>query len=64
MILSLSAAVLLGVLVAILVRAGRLATFDAALCALFGFFLTSTGLAPAINDLVNGLAGVLSRWNP
>ncbi|WP_198956036.1 hypothetical protein [Streptomyces sp. CB02009] len=47
MALSISVAVLLGIIV--LVKGGYVRVGSAATCALFGFTLAATGLAPTIN---------------
>ncbi|WP_432154750.1 hypothetical protein [Streptomyces tricolor] len=46
MALSISAAALLGIIVVVLVRGGYVRIGSAVICALFGFTLASTGLAP------------------
>ncbi|MEU8892938.1 hypothetical protein [Streptomyces sp. NPDC048442] len=60
MALSLSAAVLLGIIVFVLLK-GRYVSVGAMLaCSLFGFTLAATGLAPAINTGLASLAGLLA----
>lgn len=58
MVLSVSLVVLLGLLVWFLIRYANLATWHAAVCVLFGFWLASTGLAPYIRQASQAVA----RW--
>jgi hypothetical protein len=58
--LSISAAVLLGIIVAVLVKGGYVRVGSAVACILFGFTLAATGLAPAINSGIASIAGLLS----
>ncbi|MBT2414409.1 hypothetical protein J7I94_28345 [Streptomyces sp. ISL-12] len=60
MALSISAAVLLGIIVAVLVKGGYVRAGSAVACTLFGFTLAATGLAPAINSGIASIAGLLS----
>ena len=60
MALSISAAVLLGIIVAVLVKGGYVRVGSAVACILFGFTLAATGLAPAINSGIASVAGLLS----
>lgn len=60
MALSISAAVLLGIIVAVLVKGGYVRVGSAVACTLFGFTLAATGLAPAINSGIASIAGLLS----
>ncbi|MCZ1012668.1 hypothetical protein [Streptomyces lydicus] len=61
MALSISAAVLLGIIVAVLLK-GEYVRFGSMLtCTLFGFTLAATGLAPTINSGLASLAGLLSN---
>lgn len=61
MIVSLSAVVLFGAAVVLMVRQRALRPGGATVAALFGFCLASTGAAPAINDAIQSLADELSR---
>lgn len=61
MIVSLSAVLLLGAVLAVMLRNRTLGTGGAMVAALFGFCLASTGAAPAINDALQSLADSLSR---
>ncbi|MEY9997753.1 hypothetical protein ABIE67_009872 [Streptomyces sp. V4I8] len=60
MIVTVSAAVLLAVVVVLLLRSGAVRLGAAIACAAFGFCLASTNLAPAITGLLSGLAGLVS----
>ncbi|GAB1340857.1 hypothetical protein ACE1SV_74470 [Streptomyces sp. E-15] len=60
MALSISAAALLGIIVVVLVKGGYVRVGSALACALFGFTLAATGLAPAINSGLVSLAGLIS----
>ncbi|MGC9501226.1 hypothetical protein [Streptomyces sp. WG7] len=60
MALSISAAVLLGIIVAVLVKGGYVRVGSAVACTLFGFTLAATGLAPAINSGIASIAGLLA----
>lgn len=58
--LSVSAAVLLGVLVWLLWRYANLRTWHVASCVLFGFYLTSTTSGPHIANALDALARMIS----
>ncbi|HSV67559.1 MAG TPA: hypothetical protein VLJ59_16850 [Mycobacteriales bacterium] len=62
MTVSLSAVLLLGAFVFVLWRYAGLRPWQGAVCALFGFYLASTGAAPYIRDaaraVLHWLAGV------
>ncbi|MEU9072405.1 hypothetical protein AB0D60_36650 [Streptomyces sp. NPDC048306] len=60
MALSISAAVLLGIIVAVLLKGGHVRVGSAVACTMFGFTLAATGLAPAINSGIASVAGLLS----
>lgn len=62
MALSVSAAFLAGLLVIFLMRGGHVRLGSALVCALFGFTLATTGLAPIINSTLASIAGVISRF--
>jgi hypothetical protein len=55
---SISAVVLLGIVVIVLFRSGYVRIWPALACTGFGFFLASTGAAPTIN----AMAGTVSGW--
>jgi hypothetical protein len=58
--LSISAAVLLGIIVVVLVKGGYVRVGSMLACTLFGFTLAATGLAPIINSSLASMAGLLS----
>ncbi|MET7780404.1 hypothetical protein ABZU94_34815 [Streptomyces mirabilis] len=62
MALSLSAAVLLGIIVFVLLKGGYVRIGSALACTLFGFTLAATGLAPTINSGLAALAGLISSF--
>ncbi|WP_405735123.1 hypothetical protein OG607_41960 [Streptomyces sp. NBC_01537] len=64
MALSISAALLLLVTVLILVRKGGLKAGHAIVCALLGFYLASSSLAPTIRDLTNNIARAIGKFDP
>jgi hypothetical protein len=59
--ISISATVLFGILAWMLLRQGHVRIGSAVVCALFGFTLASTGLAPLISSGLTSLAGLISR---
>ncbi|MEV7681571.1 hypothetical protein AB0O64_23900 [Streptomyces sp. NPDC088341] len=63
MAISLSAILLLAIVLVILNRSGRLRVGPAIAAILFGFFLASTGLAPAINRFLNAVADTVGQIN-
>ena len=63
MVLSVSAALLLGTLVVLLWRHAGLRPWHAAVCILFGFLLASTTLAPHIAAAVRYVARLPSGIN-
>ncbi|MEH0450304.1 hypothetical protein QA811_44035 [Streptomyces sp. B21-102] len=60
MALSVSAAVLLGIIVFVLLKGGYVRVGSMLACTLFGFTLAATGLAPVINSGLVSLAGLIS----
>jgi hypothetical protein len=54
--ISLSAVLLLAIILVILIRGGNLKPGPAIAAILFGFFLASTGMAPSINRFLNSIA--------
>ncbi|MEU8653679.1 hypothetical protein [Streptomyces sp. NPDC048737] len=61
MIVSVSAALLLAVVVAVLLRQRVVGAGSALACGAFGFCLASTGIAPAITQTLVAVAGLVSR---
>jgi hypothetical protein len=64
LIISVSAVVLLGVLVALLCRYARMPWWHAAVCALFGYFLAASSIAPRIGDGLRDLAHFVAGVRP
>ncbi|MFD3666453.1 hypothetical protein ACFWVF_38605 [Streptomyces sp. NPDC058659] len=62
MALSISAAVLMGIIVFVLIKGGNVRVGSALACTLFGFTLAATGLAPAINSGLTSFAGLISSF--
>ena len=60
MILSLSAALLLGIAVAALCRWAGLRVWHALLCVLFGFYLAGSSFAPLVSDAADALFSLLT----
>ena len=60
MILTISGVVLLGIIVVLFFRKDGLKFSHAAVCALFGFYLAGTAVAPSIHAGGASLAGLLS----
>ncbi|MEU1037534.1 hypothetical protein ACFYP4_18825 [Streptomyces sp. NPDC005551] len=59
MALSISAVVLLAIIVFILVKKSGLKGGHAIVCVLFGFYLASSTVAPTINELTTNIAGMI-----
>lgn len=59
MALSISAVVLLAIIVFILVKKSGLKAPHAIICMLLGFYLASSTMAPTINDLTTNIAGMI-----
>lgn len=62
MALSISAAVLLGIIVVVLVKGDYVRVGSMLACTLFGFTLAATGLAPVINSGLASLVGLISSF--
>jgi hypothetical protein len=60
LILSISALLLLGVMVLVLCRYAGLRGSHAAVCVLFGFYLAGSSLAPTIGAFAETLAGLIT----
>ncbi|MFE2587308.1 hypothetical protein FNH09_43560 [Streptomyces adustus] len=60
MVISISAALLLGIVVVLLLRSGYVRFGSALACVLFGFALASTGLAPAVTAVLEAVTGWLA----
>ncbi|GAX51125.1 hypothetical protein ACFV8Z_12295 [Streptomyces sp. NPDC059837] len=62
MALSISAVVLLAIIVVILVRKSGLKAGHAVVCVLFGFYLASSTMAPTISDLTTNVADMIGSF--
>ncbi|MCM1968034.1 hypothetical protein M8Z33_18855 [Streptomyces sp. ZAF1911] len=60
MALSISAVVLLAVVVFLLVRRSGLKAGHAVVCVLLGFYLASSTVAPTLSQLTNNVASMIS----
>ncbi|AYG80654.1 MULTISPECIES: hypothetical protein [Streptomyces] len=59
MALSISAVVLLAIVVFLLVRKSGLKGGHAAICILLGFYLASSSIAPTISQVTSNVAGMI-----
>ncbi|MFJ2605944.1 hypothetical protein ACIQOU_35690 [Streptomyces sp. NPDC091279] len=59
MALSISAVVLLAIVVFLLVKKSGLKTGHAVVCMLLGFYLASSTIAPTISNLTSNIAGMI-----
>ncbi|MFI8101881.1 hypothetical protein ACIQUQ_24770 [Streptomyces sp. NPDC101118] len=59
MALSISAVVLLAIVVFLLVRKAGLKAGHAFVCVLLGFYLASSSIAPTISELTSNVAGMI-----
>ncbi|GAA2551985.1 MULTISPECIES: hypothetical protein [Streptomyces] len=59
MALSISAVVLLAIIVFLLIKKSGLKTGHAIVCMLLGFYLASSTMAPTISDLTTNIAGMI-----
>ena len=59
MALSISAVVLLAIIVFLLVKKSGLKGGHAVVCMLLGFYLASSSIAPTINELTSNVAGMI-----
>ncbi|MFI1013968.1 hypothetical protein [Streptomyces sp. NPDC020965] len=62
MALSISAVLLLAIVVFLLIRKSGLKGGHAAVCVLLGFYLASSSIAPTITDLTSNVAGMISDF--
>lgn len=63
MALSISAVVLLAIIVFLLVKKSGLKAGHAVVCMLLGFYLASSTVAPTINELTTNIAGMIGSIN-
>ncbi len=61
MLLSISAVLLLGLMIFFLIRIRYMRRMEATLCITFGFLLGQTAAAPAIQAVLNEISAVLGR---
>ncbi|MCD9142596.1 MULTISPECIES: hypothetical protein [Streptomyces] len=61
MALSISAVVLLAIIVFLLVRKSGLKAGHAAVCVLLGFYLASSSIAPTLHSLTSSVTGMISN---
>ncbi|MCM2389097.1 hypothetical protein [Streptomyces albipurpureus] len=62
MALSISAVLLLAIIMFLLIRKSGLKGGHAAICVLLGFYLASSSIAPTINDLTTNVAGMIGDF--
>ncbi|GAA0482015.1 hypothetical protein ACFQ2B_10365 [Streptomyces stramineus] len=60
MALSISAVVLLAIIVFLLVRKSGLKAGHAVVCVLLGFYLASSSIAPTLNQLTSSVTGIIN----
>jgi hypothetical protein len=58
--ISLSAVLLLAIVLVVMVRGGSIKAGPAIVAVLFGFFLASSGMAPSINRFLTSIADTIS----
>ncbi|MGW0822247.1 hypothetical protein [Streptomyces sp. NPDC002845] len=63
MALSISAVVLLAIIVFLLIKKSGLKGGHAAVCILLGFYLASSTIAPTISELTTNIAGMIGSIN-
>ncbi|MCP9957472.1 MULTISPECIES: hypothetical protein [Streptomyces] len=61
MALSISAVVLLAIVVFLLIRKAGLKTGHAVICMLLGFYLASSSIAPTVSQLTTSVAGMIGN---
>ena len=61
MALSISAVVLLAIIVFLLVRKSGLKAGHAVVCMLLGFYIASSSIAPTVHQLTSNVAGMISN---
>ncbi|CAL9428816.1 MULTISPECIES: hypothetical protein [Streptomyces] len=63
MALSISAVVLLAIIVFLLIKKSGLKAGHAIVCMLLGFYLASSTIAPTINEVTTNIAGMIGSLN-
>ncbi|WP_103504369.1 MULTISPECIES: hypothetical protein [Streptomyces] len=61
MALSVSAVLLLAILVFILIKKAGMKTLHAVVCVLFGFYLANTNIAPTISEVTASVGGMINN---
>jgi hypothetical protein len=61
--LSISAVVLLAIIVFLLIKKSGLKAGHAVVCMLLGFYLASSTMAPTISELTSNIAGMIGSIN-
>jgi hypothetical protein len=61
--LSISAVVLLAIIVFLLIKKSGLKAGHAIVCMLLGFYLASSTIAPTINEVTSNIAGMIGSLN-
>ncbi|MFI9718261.1 hypothetical protein ACIHFE_01190 [Streptomyces sp. NPDC052396] len=61
MAISLSTVLLLGIILVVMTRNGKIKGFPALIAMLFGFFLASSGLAPSIHTFLDSIARTIQN---
>ncbi|MDX6354923.1 MAG: hypothetical protein QOF98_1826 [Streptomyces sp.] len=61
MVISLSAVLLLAIVLVVMIRSNSIKAGPAIVAALFGFFLASTNMAPDVNNFLNSVADTISQ---
>ncbi|MFG3495050.1 hypothetical protein [Streptomyces sp. NPDC047928] len=62
MALSISAVVLLAIVVFLLIRKSGLKAGHAVVCMLLGFYLASSSIAPTVSQLTTSVAGMIGNF--
>jgi len=62
-VLSLSAVLVLAIVLIVMVKGKSLKAGPAFVAVLFGFFLASTGVAPSINKFLDSIADTINQIN-
>lgn len=63
MALSISAVVLLAIIVFLLIKKSGLKTGHAVVCMLLGFYMASSTIAPTISEVTTNIAGMIGSIN-
>jgi H+/gluconate symporter-like permease len=60
-LVTMSGALLLGLLIALLIRVRYLRWLEVLLCSVFGFLLAKTAAAPVVQTVIEGVGGFLGQ---